>query len=190
MAEGGKEKRTGAHEAAGNRRRLPGAPLSEEEEKIKREEKNRKDRKYWAKKRGNNNSKNQLSENSTTVDRTRKRSASPAGTTEDELPLLKKFASPKFDHIPTNKEIILKDLVGSSIITAEPPVAMVKKNVKDELEWEDIIAEEYKELMLEEDEDKNIDIESTRKQIEELSIEPENQSESPMMEVDETQDDY
>ncbi|GKV53929.1 hypothetical protein SLEP1_g60440 [Rubroshorea leprosula] len=108
MAEGGKEKRTGAGEAAGNRRRLPGPPLSEEEEKIKREKKNRKDRKYWAKKTGNNNGKNQLSENSITVDHKRKRSASPAGRTEDELPLLKKFASPKFDHIPTNKEIILK----------------------------------------------------------------------------------
>ncbi|GLU18958.1 hypothetical protein SLE2022_352320 [Rubroshorea leprosula] len=123
--------------------------------------------------------------NSTTVDRKRKRSASPAGRTEDILPLLKKLASPEFDYLPTNKEVILTDLVGSSIITAE-----VKKNVKDECEWEDIIAEEYKELILKEDEDKNTDIESTRKQIEELSIEPENQSESPMMEVDEIQDDY
>ncbi|GKV46263.1 hypothetical protein SLEP1_g53260 [Rubroshorea leprosula] len=44
MAEGGKEKRTGADEAGNRRRpgRPPGPPLSEEEEKKKREEKNRK----------------------------------------------------------------------------------------------------------------------------------------------------
>ncbi|GKV52024.1 hypothetical protein SLEP1_g58632 [Rubroshorea leprosula] len=165
MAEVGKEKRTGTHEAAGN---------------------------------------------STTVDRKRKRSASPAGRTEDISPLLKKLESREFDHIPTNKEIILKDLVGSWIITAEPPMEKVKKNmstpVDNEWEWEEIIAEENNEeweweeiiaeensedvsFILKEDEDKNIDIESTRKQIEELSIEPENQYESPMMEVDETQDD-
>ncbi|GKV52018.1 hypothetical protein SLEP1_g58626 [Rubroshorea leprosula] len=87
--------------------------------------------------------------NSTTDDRKRKRSASPAGRTEDILPLLKKLASPEFDHIPTNEEVILTDLVGSSIITAEPPVEKVKKNmstpVDNEWEWEVIIAEENNE---------------------------------------------
>ncbi|GKU93530.1 hypothetical protein SLEP1_g7120 [Rubroshorea leprosula] len=158
MAEVGKEKRTGVGEAAGN---------------------------------------------STTVDRKRKRSASPAGRTEDILPLLKKLASPVFDYLPTNKEVILTDLVDFLITTAEPLVEMVKKSVStpvdneweweeiiaeensEEWEWEEIIAEENNEaweweeiiaeennedvsFILKEDEDKNIDIESTRKQIEEL----------------------
>ncbi|GKV52022.1 hypothetical protein SLEP1_g58630 [Rubroshorea leprosula] len=147
MAEVGKEKRTGAHEAAGNRQRLPGPPLSEEEEKIKMEEQNRKDRKYRAKMTGNNNSKNQLSENSTAVDYKRKSSVSPTGRAEDILPILKKLESREFDYLPTNEEVILTDLIDFLIVTTEPPVKMVKKNmstpVKDEWEWEDIIAEEY-----------------------------------------------
>ncbi|GLU18963.1 hypothetical protein SLE2022_352370 [Rubroshorea leprosula] len=167
MAEVGKEKRTGVDEAGNRRRpgRLPRPPLSEEEEKIKMEEQNRKDRKYWVKMTGNNNSKNQLSENSTTVDRRSKRFASPAGRTEDLLPLLKKLALPEFDYLPTNEEVILTDLVDFLIATTKPPVKMVKKNmstpVKDEWEWEDIIAEEYNvdvSFILKEDEDKNIDI--------------------------------
>ncbi|GKU93529.1 hypothetical protein SLEP1_g7120 [Rubroshorea leprosula] len=87
--------------------------------------------------------------NSTTVDRKRKRSASPAGRTEDILPLLKKLASPVFDYLPTNKEVILTDLVDFLITTAEPLVEMVKKNmstpVDNEWEWEEVIAEENNE---------------------------------------------